>query len=113
MGSRYTEMLCRNGRGCLAFAAACLTGCWPAHAAGAAGGAEAQLAGMSLGQLSNLRVTSGYRELPSRLGWHATNALEISLRGTNLLHSRHLEPPAPCGEYTGRSVFLRVDRSAR
>lgn len=53
----------------------------------------------------------GYWELSGRLGWRATHALEISLSGTNLLHSRHLELPAPYGEYIGRAVFLRVDWS--
>lgn len=55
----------------------------------------------------------GYWELSSRLGWRATDALEISLSGTNLLHARHLELPAPYGEYIGRSVFVRVDWSVQ
>lgn len=53
----------------------------------------------------------GYRELAGRLGWHATSTLELSLSGTNLLHGRHLELPAPYGEYIDRSVFARVDWS--
>jgi iron complex outermembrane receptor protein len=55
----------------------------------------------------------GYWELSGRLGWRATNALEISVSGTNLLHARHLELPAPYGEYIGRSVFVRVDWSTQ
>jgi iron complex outermembrane recepter protein len=53
----------------------------------------------------------GYWELSARLGWRATNALEISLSGSNLLHARHLELPLPYGEYIGRSVFARADWS--
>ena len=54
-----------------------------------------------------------YWELSARLGWRATDRLEVSLSGSNLLHARHLELPLPYGEYIGRSVFARLDWSLR
>lgn len=55
----------------------------------------------------------GYWELSARLGWQLTSELEISLTGSNLLHARHLELPAPYGEYIDRRVFARIDWSLR
>jgi iron complex outermembrane receptor protein len=50
----------------------------------------------------------GYYALAARLGWQATHALLLSLDGENLLRSRHLEYPAPVGEYITRSVMLEA-----
>jgi iron complex outermembrane receptor protein len=51
----------------------------------------------------------GYWELSSRIAWRLSRDLELSLAGSNLLHARHLEFPAPYGEYIRRSVWLRID----
>ena len=49
-----------------------------------------------------------YTEMSARLGWHVREALELALSGFNLLHSRHLELPAPYGEEIPRSVMLQL-----
>jgi iron complex outermembrane receptor protein len=49
-----------------------------------------------------------YYDLDARLGWHATSAVELSLRGANLLHERHLEFPAGAGEQILRSVIAEA-----
>jgi iron complex outermembrane recepter protein len=49
-----------------------------------------------------------YMELDARLGWQASNAVELSVRGANLLHARHTEFPAPDGEQITRSVIAEV-----
>jgi len=48
---------------------------------------------------------AGYTELDARWGWHISPAVELSLRGSNLLHSRHTELPAPYGEEIARAVM--------
>jgi len=53
-------------------------------------------------------VLPGYYDLAARLGWQATNTLLLSLNGQNLLRSRHLEYPAPVGEYITRSVMFEA-----
>ena len=53
----------------------------------------------------------GYWELSARLGFRLSDTVGISLSGSNLLHSRHLELPLPYGEYIDRSVFARLDWS--
>jgi iron complex outermembrane receptor protein len=51
-----------------------------------------------------------YFELDSGIAWHATQSLELSLMGRNLLHARHPEYgfPSPTREQIGRSVFGRI-----
>jgi iron complex outermembrane receptor protein len=46
----------------------------------------------------------GYVELDLRLGWLVNDKLELSLSGSNLLHSWHQEYPA--GDRIGRGVSL-------
>jgi iron complex outermembrane receptor protein len=52
----------------------------------------------------------GYTELDLRLGWRALEALELSLAGRNLLHSRHEEfgPAGPFREEVERSLYGKV-----
>jgi iron complex outermembrane receptor protein len=51
-----------------------------------------------------------YTELDLRLGWSATDRLELSLTGENLLHPRHPEfgPPSPLRQEVQRSVYGKV-----
>jgi len=49
-----------------------------------------------------------YYELDARFGWRATDALELSLSGANLLHARHTELPAPNGEQITRSAIAEA-----
>jgi iron complex outermembrane receptor protein len=49
-----------------------------------------------------------YCDLDARLGWQASNAVELSIRGANLLHARHFELPAPDGEQITRSVIAEA-----
>lgn len=53
-------------------------------------------------------VTPAYQELDLRLGWQVTDALDLAVRGQNLLHGRHREFAAPDGEEIGRSVFAEL-----
>ncbi len=51
-----------------------------------------------------------YFELGARLGWHATDRLELSLVGQNLLHPYHVEYgfPSASREEIARSIFAEV-----
>jgi iron complex outermembrane receptor protein len=49
-----------------------------------------------------------YEELNVTLGWRASRALHLSLSGFNLLDSRHLEYPAPSGNYVRRAVLAQA-----
>lgn len=51
-----------------------------------------------------------YFELDVRLAWHATDQLELSLVGQNLLHERHPEYglPGPGREEIARGVYAKV-----
>ena len=49
-----------------------------------------------------------YTQMNARLGWHVRKSLELALAGLNLLHSRHLEFPAPYGEEIPRSAMLQL-----
>ena len=49
-----------------------------------------------------------YTEMNARLGWRMSKSLGLALSGFNLLHSRHLEFPAPYGEEIPRSVMLQL-----
>jgi iron complex outermembrane receptor protein len=62
-----------------------------------------------VGALPQPRVDA-YTELDLRLGWHASEALELSLVGANLLHSHHEEfgPAGPFREAVERSVYGKV-----
>lgn len=50
-----------------------------------------------------------YAEMDIRLGWQASDNLELSLVGQNLLHEHHQEfgNPGPQTEEIGRNVFLK------
>jgi iron complex outermembrane recepter protein len=60
-----------------------------------------------VGALPEPAMTS-YTELDARWGWHASPALELSLRGSNLLHSRHTELPTPYGEEIARAFIAEA-----
>jgi iron complex outermembrane recepter protein len=49
-----------------------------------------------------------YTELDARLAWQASTAVELSVRGQNLLRERHFELPAPAGELITRSVIAEL-----
>jgi iron complex outermembrane receptor protein len=55
-------------------------------------------------------IVPSYFELDSRLAWHVTRQLELSLVGQNLLHQYHTEYgfPSPTREQIARSVFGRI-----
>ena len=50
----------------------------------------------------------GYYDMNARVGWRALRNLELSVAGSNLLNSRHLEFPAPYGEEISRSVIVQA-----
>jgi iron complex outermembrane recepter protein len=50
----------------------------------------------------------GYYNMNARVGWRALRRLELSLTGSNLLHSRQLQFPAPYGEEISRSVIVQA-----
>jgi iron complex outermembrane receptor protein len=60
-----------------------------------------------VGELPDPRVP-GYVELNAQLGWRASETLDFSLSGFNLLHGHHLEYPAATGDVVERSVVLRT-----
>ena len=50
-----------------------------------------------------------YLELDGRIGWRATEAVDLSINGLNLLHAHHYEFPASQGgEDIGRSVMAQA-----
>jgi iron complex outermembrane receptor protein len=49
-----------------------------------------------------------YYDLDARLGWQASPAVELSIRGSHLLHERHWEFPAPSGEQITRAVIAEA-----
>ncbi len=49
-----------------------------------------------------------YYDLDARLGWQASRAVELSIRGANLLHARHFELPATAGEQITRSLIAEA-----
>jgi iron complex outermembrane receptor protein len=49
-----------------------------------------------------------YYDLDARLGWQASRAVELSIRGSNLLHARHFELPATAGEQITRSIIAEA-----
>src|SRR3569833_2144863 len=51
---------------------------------------------------------AAYTEMIARLGCRVRKTLELALSGFNLLHSRHLEFPAPYGEEIPRGVMLQL-----
>jgi iron complex outermembrane receptor protein len=55
-------------------------------------------------------VVPAYTELDLRLGWQASDRLELSLTGQNLLHARHPEfgPPSPLREEVQRGAYGKV-----
>ncbi len=55
-------------------------------------------------------VVPAYTELDLRLGWQASDRLELSLTGQNLLHARHPEfgPPSPLREEIQRGAYGKV-----
>ncbi|HEY2384930.1 MAG TPA: TonB-dependent receptor [Terriglobia bacterium] len=56
-------------------------------------------------------IVPSYSELDSRLAWHATRKVELSVAGQNLLHNRHLEyvvsSPSPVEEIR-RSAYGKL-----
>jgi iron complex outermembrane receptor protein len=46
-----------------------------------------------------------YYEMDLRCGWRVSRAWDLSISGSNLLHARHTEFPAPNGQDITRSVF--------
>ncbi|HTM27736.1 MAG TPA: TonB-dependent receptor [Rhodanobacter sp.] len=58
-----------------------------------------------VGPLPNPHVP-GYVEFNARLGWKASDRLELSLTGFNLLHPSHQEYVFPGSDRIGRSVLL-------
>jgi iron complex outermembrane receptor protein len=55
-------------------------------------------------------VVPAYVDLDLRLGWHATDAVEISIAGQNLLNPQHAEygVPSPTRVEIERSVYGKV-----
>jgi iron complex outermembrane receptor protein len=55
-------------------------------------------------------IVPSYFELDSRVAWHVTGRVELSVAGFNLLHAYHTEYgyPSPAQEQIGRSIFGRV-----
>jgi iron complex outermembrane receptor protein len=51
---------------------------------------------------------AGFTELDARWGWRPRPPLELSLRGTNLLHARHTELPTPYGEQIVRTIMVEA-----
>lgn len=49
-----------------------------------------------------------YTELSARYSWRVSREWELSVRGTNLLHSRHQEYPSPAGVFIQRAAFAEV-----
>ena len=49
-----------------------------------------------------------YWDMDARLGWQPTNKLELSIRGSHLLHERHYEYPTPNGEQVTRGVLAEA-----
>ena len=49
-----------------------------------------------------------YYEADARLGWQANPAVELSIRGSNLIHARLFELPATAGEQITRSVIAEA-----
>jgi iron complex outermembrane recepter protein len=57
-----------------------------------------------------IETVPAYTELDIRLGWHATERLELSLVGQNLLHNQHVEYGFPDASQVQieRSVFGKI-----
>jgi iron complex outermembrane receptor protein len=51
---------------------------------------------------------SSYHELNASLAWKATETIEVSVTGFNLLDSRHQEYVAPAGAWISRSVLAKA-----
>jgi iron complex outermembrane receptor protein len=49
-----------------------------------------------------------YYAFDTRVGWQATETVDLSVSGTNLLHARHTEFPPPNGEQITRSALAEV-----
>jgi iron complex outermembrane recepter protein len=49
-----------------------------------------------------------YYDLDARIAWIVRQGIELSVRGANLLHARHIEFPAPAGEQITRSVLAEA-----
>ena len=55
-------------------------------------------------------IVPAYFEFDTRIAWHATKKLELSIVGQNLLHDHHPEYgyPSPSREEIERTVFGKV-----
>lgn len=60
-----------------------------------------------VGALPSPKLDS-YYELGASLSRRASNHLDLSVSGFNLLDARHLEYPSPSGEFIGRSVIAQA-----
>ena len=60
-----------------------------------------------VGRLPNPGLAS-YVEMNLRWGWQLNRNLQISVSGNNLLHTYHLEYPAPDGERISRAVYAEA-----
>lgn len=49
-----------------------------------------------------------YYDMDARISWDLTRKIELSLRGSNLLHERHTEFAVPNGEEITRSAFAQL-----
>lgn len=70
-------------------------------------GTSVNLTFRHVGALPEPRLPS-YRELDAAIIHAVTPNLDLSLSGFNLLHDRHLEYPAPSGEYIRRRVIGQI-----
>ncbi|MGA9335452.1 MAG: TonB-dependent receptor [Rudaea sp.] len=59
---------------------------------------------------ATIGIVPGYNEMDIRLGWHATDTLDLSIVGQNLLHSRHAEYGFPDGSQVQieRGVYGKI-----
>ncbi len=49
-----------------------------------------------------------YWDMDARIGWQPSDKVELSVRGSHLLHERHYEFPTPYGEQVTRSVIAEA-----
>jgi iron complex outermembrane receptor protein len=59
-----------------------------------------------VGELPN--ATPDYTELGARFAWRASDSLEFSVSGVNLLDERHVEYAAPVGRELRRAVYAEA-----
>jgi iron complex outermembrane receptor protein len=52
--------------------------------------------------------SASYTELGARVAWRASDSLELSINGLNLLDARHHEYAGPTARIIPRSVYVEV-----